>query len=1035
MENIFEKITSKIKYKSYNLYPYQIKLKEEVYNRFSNENNNRSILLQMPTASGKTITFCSIIDDCINISNLSHDTFDCLIVVHREELLDQVANTLTNLGHYVGKITRNRNKIDIAKPIQIAMIGSLGGAELNDDDKKRFKLIIIDEAHHALAPTYEQLYLEYPNAKILGVTATPMRMTGEPLNDIFDELIVGPSIRELIESEVKYLAKPNYLVPSNPISLSGIRIDNGDYNNSELLALLNKKDIIKTNIIDSYNKYVKGKQGLVFAINKEHCIQLKEAFTNNGIDAEYLVSDPDDPNTSKRIEIVENFRNGKLKILINRDIFTEGFDCPNAEFVILARPTKSFVVYMQQIGRVLRKKKNNQDGFIIDTVNAFNEHPNFLEDINWQSYFEGTTVENSNAVVEERNRTRNINYDFYEGDDNLKFLDFEFNFKTNIEENSFNFNIIDFLEFKIKDIFTNIIGFGYHNEEIILDALRVLDNESIEITEGNFNLYDDIKQEISNHQISITSLQEKIQIEKKYNLTNEQISKIKETQNSLLSLGFSINKIPGMISENPNFSDLSIDLIENITNNNLSNNKDSEFEINELTNKIEQLILKIEKIKKSSNEGKRYVEDNFQIFEITENNPEIKDIDYIETQDKKFDWDLVSKMSIKYFILDKNLLTSKQRQYLNDLILSSDKDFNNRINTLKDSPEIIANNIEGFGISKVIEIRDVITSQIKQYISKEHYNFIKVGRLLNITDDDLLTLFNEDYHAFNLLDILLSKYYNLNKQNKIYYNFLFNKVGSYNDISTILTIPQGTLRPTLSRLRKLFSDFFNEFSNVYFDKLKTALTNDEVLIYDRTINIYMINQEQLLLFNQENEINISIFIIDALFENKIKDFSALSNLFQGTTYCLQNGFWISKSINKDDLKEHISSIVKSYDKNANKVMTGLEVQLYDILYYILNKEGIEFDYSNSDRKISLNIKETRTSKKRLIINIFNENGQNGLTIPQINSIIMENNLDFHRDLEEKARLKNITDIVSRGNGDFYIFGLDGRNNVYKLVEN
>lgn len=1035
MKNIFKDIQFKENYNTKKLRDYQFNLKSEVYLKFSQDTDR--ILLQMPTASGKTFTFCSIIDDCISYANKNNELFDCLIIVHREELLEQIAQTLKDLGHTYGKITRHRNQLDTSHPIQIAMVGSLNENILDTNHKKRIKLIIIDEAHHAKAPSYQQLYENYPNAKILGLTATPMRMSGDPLNDIFDELIIGPSIRELIET--KDLANPIYFAPNNPILLNDIPLGlTGDYSENELFNRFNDENLIKSNIIDAYNKYVRGKKGLVFAINIEHCKLLKNAFDLYGIKSEYIVSDTNDINSNRRNEIVNKFRDGEIKILINRDIFTEGFDCPDAEFVILARPTKSFIVYMQQIGRVLRKKEApvKNVGYIIDTVNAIDEHPNFIDNIPWDLYFNGRKEDIESFENTRKKRKKILNeIDFNEGVFQLEQIDFELNIKVENDYDIFNYTLIDFLQYKLKDLYLQIIEVGYENENDILKALKVLDNNSIDISIKNFELYIVVKNELNNKYKELVSTEENFQLLNKPIFNENEIVELNKLISVFKQMGYMINDIPELISKNPNFINYNIDVINDFSLNQNGNKEVLLEKIKTLNIEIEKLILKIEDIKNYSNNNNLYKEKTnitYETFEIE------KESIITNNQRDESIIDFISKHSIQFYLLDNTQigLTNLQKNYLNELINNNDKDFIERVKTLIENPEIVTQETKGFGINTVIDLKDKFINNITSFISKDHYNFIKVGRLLNITDDDLLALFNEDYHAFKLLDILLSNFCNLNDENKIYYNYIFNKVGSYNDIISTLNIPDGTMRATINRLRtKLFNSFFNEFSNVYFDKLKLVLNDEEILFYERTENIYMINQEQILLFNQENNTNISIFIIDALLENKFKAYNCLSNHFQGTTYCLQNGYWISDSIDINELKKCISEFVNCYENNKNKNLSDLEEKSYKIICFILYKEGIEYESNNSEKEIKLKIIDTRNSKKQLILKIFKEKGQNGLTIPQINNIIMENNLEFHRDLDEKARLKNITDIVSRGDGDFYIFGLDGRNNVYKLTSN
>ena len=388
-----------IEHLNHGLREYQIKAKEEIYNSWND--GNRSVLLQMPTGTGKTRLFTSIIREFTQVAISEHSEAKFLVVAHREELISQAKAELSQQYNIHCGIIKAQYPEEFHKPVQIASIQTLRNRKIRGD----VKLVIVDEAHHATANTYRDLWERFPNARFLGVTATPFRLDGSGLSDLFDDLITSPQIDYFIKkmylSNVKYYAVPDSKLPD----LSNVRTTAGDYNDKDLIEEIGNNEIIQSKLIESYKKYVNDKKGIVYTINHQHSEMVKSAYEAHGIPAEIV-----DANTSadERTKIIEDFKNGYLKVLCNVDIFTEGFDCPDIDFVQLARPSKSLTKYLQQVGRCMRTSPGKTYGYVLDNVGMYKENGLFNNNWDWESYFYGEAIldriqERNNGKSEEDN--------------------------------------------------------------------------------------------------------------------------------------------------------------------------------------------------------------------------------------------------------------------------------------------------------------------------------------------------------------------------------------------------------------------------------------------------------------------------------------------------------------------------------------------------------------------------------------------------------------------------------------------------------
>lgn len=323
-------------------------------------------MLQMPTGAGKTILFSSVINDIIKVPDSK-----ILIIAHRKELLDQISSHLSkyNIEHGIISSTRKRS---LEKNVQVASIQTLTHKN-NEEITKSFvpDFIVIDEAHHTLANTYDQLWKLYPRSWKLGVTATPCRINGAPFTNHFSELISSLSVKELIEKG--FLSDYTFYTenPDSDLSKAILSIkkksSTGDYRIDDLLQNLNVERHVKKLVL-SYSTYANGLKGIVYCISIEHAHNICEAYKNIGVVAEYI--DSKTPKT-EREQIVQDFKDGKIQVLVNVDIFSEGFDCPDVEFIQMARPTWSLSKYMQQVGRGLRTSLGKDKTIILDNAGMY----------------------------------------------------------------------------------------------------------------------------------------------------------------------------------------------------------------------------------------------------------------------------------------------------------------------------------------------------------------------------------------------------------------------------------------------------------------------------------------------------------------------------------------------------------------------------------------------------------------------------------------------------------------------------------------
>ena len=334
---------------------YQIKLIEDI--RASMREGCKSILLQSPTGSGKTILTAFMLKTAAEKG--MHSWF----VVHRRELIKQSTIEFSQIGVKNGIIS-NGFMEDGRYPIQI---GSVQTLIRRHKKLKPPKFIIWDECHHCAAKSWSELHNYFPNSFHVGLTATPERLDGKGLGKWFKKMVNGPSVSWLIENG---FLSPYKLYAPPGIVTQGLHTRMGDYAKEELVSVSDKPSITG-DAIKHYKKLCEGKRAVVFCVSIEHSKHVVEQFNAEGITAAHVDGETE---TDIRDEAVKKFREGKIKVLSNVELFGEGFDLCSLEAAILLRPTQSLGLYLQQIGRSLRPFEGKNNAIILDHAGNCQRH-------------------------------------------------------------------------------------------------------------------------------------------------------------------------------------------------------------------------------------------------------------------------------------------------------------------------------------------------------------------------------------------------------------------------------------------------------------------------------------------------------------------------------------------------------------------------------------------------------------------------------------------------------------------------------------
>jgi superfamily II DNA or RNA helicase len=346
------------------LRPYQNEIVERIRNSFISGKNRP--LLVLPTGGGKTVCFSYI------TSGASAKGNRVMILVHRQELLDQCHRSLLAIGVEHGLIASGRTQ-DPTKNVQVASVQTL---VRRLEQTKEPDLIIMDEAHHACAGSWGKVLNRWANARVLGVTATPERLDGKGLGSVFDDLVVGLDVSELINQ--KFLCQPIYYAPS-VVDLSAVKTVAGDYDRKQLNEVMGSPKITG-NAVEHYKRICNGTPAIAFCTSIEHATQISNAFNESGVKSAVIDGKLSD---AERMDRIKSLSDGRISVLTSCEIVSEGFDLPSCTTAILLRPTQSLSLHLQQIGRVLRISENKPNAFILDHAGNCLRHGLAEEKRNW----------------------------------------------------------------------------------------------------------------------------------------------------------------------------------------------------------------------------------------------------------------------------------------------------------------------------------------------------------------------------------------------------------------------------------------------------------------------------------------------------------------------------------------------------------------------------------------------------------------------------------------------------------------------------
>ncbi len=361
--------------KEIKLFDYQEDMKERIEKALR---LHQSVMAQMPTGTGKTYLLTAVIDSFVSNNPMEK----VWIVAHRRELVSQIDETVRKFHSY--SVPNTSSLLSSVKAMSIQWL-----MRHYDEIEEEPGMIVIDEAHHALAKTYKEMWERFPKAKFLGLTATPCRLNGKGFTDLFGILVQSWSVPEFIckgrLATYDFVSIKSDGVTQRLIDSLQKRGADGDYQNKEMDMLLNKKPSIER-LYQSLEEFGKDRKGIVYAINISHAQKITKLYQEHGVKA--IAIDSKTPATERQQDI-DAFKKGDIQVLVNVDIFSEGFDCPDVEFVQLARPTLSLAKYLQMVGRGLRVAKGKKNCVIIDNVGLYRVFGLPSQVWNWNAMFEG----------------------------------------------------------------------------------------------------------------------------------------------------------------------------------------------------------------------------------------------------------------------------------------------------------------------------------------------------------------------------------------------------------------------------------------------------------------------------------------------------------------------------------------------------------------------------------------------------------------------------------------------------------------------
>jgi superfamily II DNA or RNA helicase len=347
------------------LRPYQRECLKTLRSRYLE--GRRRVLVCLPTGTGKTVIFA-------HFPRFFSMKRRLLILAHREELLEQAAQKFQAVDPSlrVGIEQGGRRAGDAS--VVVASVPSLRGPRLEALATDEFFLVVVDEAHHAVAPTYRTIFdhlgLFEPGTRkmLVGFTATPRRGDRQSLGDVFEEIAFSQSLEEMIARG--FLCRIAGWRVRSAVDLDGVKVRHGDFMESQLAHAVNTPER-NALVVSSYMKLAAGRPCVAFCADVAHAQTLARAFSHAGFTAESLSGEtPRD----RRREILARFRAGEVRVVTNCMVLTEGFDEPSVSCVLMARPTQSLLLYAQMVGRGTRLSTGKSELLVIDVADNTQKH-------------------------------------------------------------------------------------------------------------------------------------------------------------------------------------------------------------------------------------------------------------------------------------------------------------------------------------------------------------------------------------------------------------------------------------------------------------------------------------------------------------------------------------------------------------------------------------------------------------------------------------------------------------------------------------
>lgn len=340
--------------------PYQVAALDQIRSLMAER--EKKILLHLATGGGKTFIFCNVLRGAYAKGRRA------LLVVHGRGLVNNASQRLTEEGVPHGIIMAGTWRAAPKEPIQVCSIDTLKRRQ----HAPPADLVVIDEAHQAQCDSYHWLVAQYPEAFFLSVTATPHVKKG--LRHIANRVVYPISINDLIQ--LGFLVPPRYYAPSKP-DLSGVHTDSktGDYVIKELADVMMGQGKLAGDLVTHYRELGENRPAVAFAVNIAHSHMIVAQFNEAGIPAAHMAQEFKD---AQRAEMLGRLKSGELKVISNVGILGVGIDMPFVSAIILARPTKSYNLFIQQVGRGTRPCEGKADFLVLDHAGNIDKH-GFIE--------------------------------------------------------------------------------------------------------------------------------------------------------------------------------------------------------------------------------------------------------------------------------------------------------------------------------------------------------------------------------------------------------------------------------------------------------------------------------------------------------------------------------------------------------------------------------------------------------------------------------------------------------------------------------